>query len=83
MLHAREDYNRRIQDTADLIPKDEPVFLLRAHDMTAPSVVEFWANEAERVGAPADIVKLAREHRLAMIDWQAHHGAKSPDLPKR
>ena len=31
MKHARKDYNERIQDNANLIPADEPVFLIRGH----------------------------------------------------
>ncbi len=46
MIHARPDYNR-IQDPDNLIPDDEPVFLLRAKDRTAPAAVDAWANLAE------------------------------------
>jgi len=35
MLHARKDYNERVQDTAKQIPEDEPVFLLRGQDALA------------------------------------------------
>lgn len=42
MKHARDDYNR-IQDPANLIPEDEPVFLLRGQDRTAGQIVRLWA----------------------------------------
>lgn len=42
MLHAREDYNSRIQDSAGKIPADEPVFLLRAQDRFAATVIVAW-----------------------------------------
>ena len=32
MLHARKDYNRRVQDSENKIGEEEPVFLLRAKD---------------------------------------------------
>lgn len=41
MLHARKDYNEGKMDT---IPKDEPVFLLRAQDATAADTVRYWAR---------------------------------------
>lgn len=49
MRHARADYNR-IQDPLNLIGEDEPVFLLRAKDVSAPFVVRFWA--AAQAGIP-------------------------------
>ena len=43
MIHAREDYNR-IQDPAGKIGENEPVFLIRAQDASAPAAVEAWAK---------------------------------------
>lgn len=43
MRHVRADYNLRIQDSANLIPEDEPVFLLRGQDRTAAQIVRLWA----------------------------------------
>jgi hypothetical protein len=82
MLHARKDYQERIQDSANLIPEDEPVFLLRAQDMLAPATVGFWADMAEQAGAEANIVQAARDHVRAMQRWQEDHGSKSPDMPE-
>lgn len=80
MKHAREDYNR-IQDPDNKIEQDEPVFLLRAQDINAPVVVDFWADEAEREGADSDIIKAARDQADAMRAWQDNNGCKIPDLP--
>lgn len=77
MLHAREDYNR-IQDPEDLIPEDEPVFLLRAQDDIAARVVRYWADQAEEAGANPDIVARARAHAEKMEAWQTK---KVPDMP--
>jgi hypothetical protein len=81
MLHARKDYNR-IQDPENIIPAEEPVFLLRAQDLNAPMVVAYWADTAEQNGAAPEIVLSARKHAAQMLAWQARHGKKVPDLSK-
>ena len=86
MKHARQDYQERIQDSLPLeaggIPWEEPVFLLRAKDVTAPAVVKWWASWAEKAGADAEIVKAARDHADLMLKWQKEHGCHIPDLPE-
>lgn len=64
------------------IPQDEPVFLLRAKDMVAPSVVKFWAVNARSAGADETIVMAALEQAIAMRIWQKEHGCKVPDMPE-
>lgn len=81
MKHARKDYDR-IQDPAFLIPADEPVFLLRAKDVTAPFVVRHWALLAEQAGADERMVKAAMDHAYAMSVWQKDHGFQVPDMPE-
>lgn len=81
MRHARPDYNR-IQDPESKIPADEPVFLLRAQDVTAPEVVRFWAERARQVGADESITDLADNWSFIMHEWQREHGVKVPDIPK-
>ncbi len=49
MIHARQDYNR-IQDPANLIPVDEPVFLLRGQVLLAIQAVEFYGFLAAQAG---------------------------------
>lgn len=43
MLHQRDDYNRT-QDPENKIPKNEPVFLLRAQDKFAPDMLLQYAD---------------------------------------
>lgn len=70
MLHARPDYNPRIQDSENKIPADEPVFLLRAQDQTAAGLVREWARRNEQIaGHDPHAVKLAREHADLMDKW--------------
>lgn len=80
MKHARDDY-MRIQDPEGKIPEAEPVFLLRAQDVTAPSVVETWAIRAREFGATSNIVESAKKQADAMRQWQREHGMKIPDMP--
>lgn len=81
MLHARKDYQERIQDSANLIPEDEPVFLIRAQDVTAIAVLLYWIGEAEEHGAADNIVNAATEHVGRIVEWQREHGMKIPDMP--
>ena len=50
MKFTREDYNERIIDKAGKIPGDEPVFLLRAQDVYAPSTLRYYARLLEEAG---------------------------------
>ena len=83
MLHAREDY-QPIQDPRDesvAIPDDEPVFLLRAQDISAPETVRHWVGiNRERFGAKEDILIRALDHADKMEAWQEENGCKTPDL---
>ena len=81
MKHARKDYDR-FQDPEHRIPEDEPVFLLRAHDMVAPRVVGYWVMVARNAGADVNILKAAEAHARDMVEWQQKHGAKIPDMPE-
>lgn len=80
MKHARADYDR-IQDPAQLIPEDEPVFLLRGQDICAPRAVEVWAELAENMGAEPEIIRAARAQAKRMRKWQDGY-FKVPDMPK-
>jgi len=81
MKHNREDYEQ-IQDPSGKIPEDEPVFLLRAQDKTAPDTVEMWAARVALEGGDLDIVDHANAHAQLMREWQEEHGCKVPDMPK-
>lgn len=79
MIHARPDYNR-IQDPAvenpDLISNgatpiapDEPVFLLRAKDVTAAKIVRAWAHLNSELGGDPEAIKMAMHHANLMEKW--------------
>jgi len=79
MKHARKDYNERIQDSANIIPEDEPVFLIRAQDEIGIKAVRCYANECEAAG----LHKLAthvREQLGAMKDWEVKKMPTNPEL---
>lgn len=80
MKHAREDYNR-IQDPANIIPEDEPVFLLRASDMIAPTIVREWGIVAMAIGVNPKMANAAFEQAIKMQEWQRENGFKKPDMP--
>lgn len=64
--------------TTRLIPKDEPVFLIRGQDVVSGDAVRAWADLAERSGADAGILQIAREHADKMDAWPKK---KVADLP--
>lgn len=80
MKHARSDYNR-IQDPDNLIPEDEPVFLIRGKDRAGPGAIEAWANIAEAIGADIKIITTARCQAQLMRDYQSSVENKIPDMP--
>jgi hypothetical protein len=81
MKHSRQDYDR-IQDPHNLIPKDEPVFLLRAKDKTAPAIVRAWAA-AQKANPNADhnMIKEVEQHADAMEAYGNKHGNKWANTP--
>lgn len=72
MRHGRDEYEQ-IQDPAGVIAADEPVFLLRAKDLSAPEVIEAWADLAEEHGAPVRAAA-AREWAQEFRVWQQTPG---------
>lgn len=92
MKHARPDYDR-IQDPANKIPAEEPVFLLRGQDLLAPATLRHYANALRHrarnePGLPFPI-SLELENMALTVDvqaelmdrWQSGHTCKFPDLP--
>jgi len=77
MLHARKDYNERVQDKANLIPDDEPVFLLRGQDALAIGAVKTYLEACKANGT--NNVEKVEEHLQKMMDWPKK---KMPDVPK-
>lgn len=64
--------------TTRLIPRDEPVFLIRGQDAVSGDAVRAWANLAEANGAAPEILVIAREHAGKMDAWPK---MKTADLP--
>lgn len=79
MRHARSDYNR-IQDPERLIPDDEPVFLIRAHDKVGPHCVREWAKVHSQNGGDIELSNSARQWADEMDRWQQTHGYKLADV---
>lgn len=80
MLHARQDYNNRVQDSANIIPADEPVFLLRGQDKYAPALLlEYYKYIVDK---DEDMAITVLKHAHAMIDWQMNIKGKIPDMPE-
>lgn len=75
MIHARRDYNR-IQDPAEKIPKDEPVFLFRAQDKHAAQVLRYYAELLGIEGGDQEIIRLTLDHAVLMDKWEVK---KAPD----
>ena len=79
MIHCRKDYNR-IQDPANKIGEDEPVFLLRAKDEFAPIVIKLWADLVAASG-DTDLANKVTMFAGEMEKWQMENGCKTPDTP--
>ena len=78
MKFTREDYNRRIVDLEGRIPDDEPVFLLRAQDVHAPSTLRHYARLLEESGN-AEMAEELRNHARQMLIWQKSVRVHNPD----
>lgn len=68
MKHARPDYDR-IQDPANKIPTDEPVFLIRGQDVSSSAAVRAWADLNDQNGGDRKLSQLARNHATLMDQW--------------
>lgn len=79
MLHARQDYNR-IQDPKNLIPQDEPVFLIRGKDICAPATLEKWCEEARKYGVDQSMIDKVQSHADYIRVWQIENESKVPDM---
>jgi hypothetical protein len=79
MIHAREDYNR-IQDPANKIAENEPVFLIRAKDRVSAHTVRAWAEFHLLIGGDPALAQKAYEQAAKMEQWQFENGVKIADL---
>ena len=90
MKHLRKDYNERIQDSANLIPEDEPVFLLRGKDIFTPGLMLDWAKQLRLAGGDPELARMVEDGAQEMINWQKANPDKMlakgrlrlPDMPK-
>ncbi len=92
MIHARTDYQKRIQDSANEIGVDEPVFLLRAQDNFFIVMLVFYMllNEfmslVGREGRMPRIVRRVTETLMKHVwlakEWRWTHKTKLPDMPE-
>ena len=74
MKHARDDYNH-IQDPANLIPADEPVFLIRAQDQVSGAAVRAWAHLHRLNGGSDAPYTAAMAHADLMEAWPVKKAA--------
>lgn len=81
MIHARKDYNERIQDSANLIPDDEPVFLIRGQDQVGHLAVRSWAHQHALNGGSDVVYDLAMRHADLMELWTKTKKSKAADVP--
>ena len=84
MLHARKDYNKRVQDSENKIGEEEPVFLLRAKDaLMLPMLYHYLKLLREFVEYDRETEKGVLRHIERTVDWQENSTAvtKQPDTP--
>lgn len=82
MRFEREDLSRRIVDTENIIPEDEPCFLLRGKDKLTPGIILEWASRLLEIGGDPALVRRVQEFALHVKLWQQINGCKVPDGPK-
>lgn len=73
MKHARKDY-QRIQDPLNLIPENEPVFLLRGQDVNILRTLMLYRDLVQSTGddfGTKVIVESIEQHITAVRNWQA------------
>lgn len=62
--------------TLRLVPREEPVFLIRGQDAVGAAAVRAWISLAEQVGAAPEILEKARAQAELMDAWPRK---KTPD----
>lgn len=82
MKHSREDYNRRIQDSENLIPAAEPVWLIRGSDEVGANAVRAWANLHRNNGGADPVYEAAMKHANLMESWPKKKKADMPPPPR-
>lgn len=70
-----------IEIKATPIGEDEPVFLIRARDTLAPSVVRQYAFINQRNGGDPEMTRAVSQWACEMERWQVENGHKMADAP--
>jgi hypothetical protein len=87
LVEALDDFMMRAlrEHEPSAIPRDEPVFLLRAKDQIAPVIVREYARQLRQVMPGGTDMWKASDRiidvAITMEAWQVEHGAKLPDVP--
>lgn len=69
-------YKADVLKKLEVIPDDEPLFLLRGRDTLAAAVVDCWCDDAQQALVNAEKVADARHVATVMADFP---GQKLPD----
>ena len=84
MLHARKDYNRRVQDNENIIGDDEPVFLLRAkNELMLPMLHQYLRLLRKNDNYDKHTEVGVLKHITRTKKWQLLNEPKAPDVPPK
>lgn len=64
------------------IGENEPVFIIRAQDKTAPHMIAVYAAMADIAGAPPSFLDNLETAMEDMIQWQLVNGSRVPGQGK-
>ena len=79
MIHARKDYNDKVQCIDGSIPEHEPVFCVRGQDNLIGRVIRFYLSEYLEEDNPDPQVIATLEAFLPVVD--AWPKKKTADMP--
>ena len=83
MIHSEQKF-QRIQDPENKIPAEEPVFLLRAQDVTAAETLRFWVRQNRKLLKNAkDLPPEEKAARKRKLDLATAHAHRMDDWPKK
>lgn len=68
--------------TGPQVPDDEPVLVIRAQDVLAPEMMDYYLNRylsLPTVMRDPAVVEELQSHRQALLQWQETHPTKVAD----